>query len=170
MPDGDPASPYFSAKCIDNVVTVYNRTGHKDGRFMRGGVVLDRAAIQVKVRAGDPVVGWQKMKAICDVLDAVRSLSIVLGTTVGSQGNHTDGTIYTIPSVTRTSIIPMGREPGTRRRFFYAINCTLVCDLPVLAGDFGSDFGSDFQGGGGSAPPSGPDFGSDFSSDFNKAT
>lgn len=128
MPDGDPKSPTYSANCIDNVVCLYNRPSGKDGRLMRGGKVLDRFSVQIKVRATDPVGGWRQMAKICAFIDGVQNRSVQPANTKSNRGHQLDGTVYTIPSISRSGIIPMGMEPGTKRRFFYAVNCTMVCE------------------------------------------
>lgn len=109
MPDGDAVS--------DDCVAVYDIPGIKQGRQMEG-TVLERFAIQVKVRARNYMVGWQKMAAIVDALDDVYFADVQASTAYA----------YRVQAIMRGVPLSIGPEVGTKRRFLFTLNCNFTAD------------------------------------------
>jgi len=103
MPDGKDA--------IDNCGTLYDTTGTKDGRLM-SGVVPQHFGIQLRIRSLGNQAGYVKIEDLAAAMDGVRSVEFTL-----------DGEDYIIQNVSRTSsVIPLGIEGGTKRRYLFTIN------------------------------------------------
>lgn len=99
----------------DKCVCAYDTAASKDGRLMQGEVI-EHPGVMLHVRSTDYASGWAKAKAIEAELDTVIKRTVVGDT-------HT----YLIHSVRRpSSILPMGAEPGTRRREMFSINLLLT--------------------------------------------
>lgn len=96
----------------DNVGTIYDTTGLKDGRIMSSGEVLFHRGIQVRARALDYDIGLAKLVSVASLFEAVHNVEVVV-----------DSVTYTIKSITQTSdVLPLGVEEETKRRKFFSVN------------------------------------------------
>ena len=108
MPDGDQVQ--------NNVVTVYDILGLKEGRDMASGTVYERYGVQIKIRSLLYEDGWAQIQAVANYVDAMRQVLV----------NASSTQAFKIPSITRGIPISMGPEPGTKRRFLFSLNISFV--------------------------------------------
>lgn len=110
MPDDDG---------VDNRVSIYDTTGLLDQRLLMGPQ-MERMAAQIKVRAVNYAVGWERIRLITDALDAVITGDVTV-TDPELVGPEND--TWMVYGVQRTAPpIAMGIEPGTKRRHFFSLN------------------------------------------------
>ena len=103
MPDGDLIS--HDCACI------YDTTGVKDGRLMIGPTI-QHYGIQLMIRSEEYQDGWEKIDDICSALDAVVQIDLIY-----------NGETYRVHNISRSgSILPLGNEPNTKRRFLFTAN------------------------------------------------
>ncbi len=108
LPDVDAAK-----KVPANAVCLYDTTGHKHGRLMRTGEVLQHWGVQVKVRSSDYQVGWMKANKIAAEMDTTKRLAI-------DAGNY----LYLLHAISRGPVLAMGRDPNDQKRnHHFSINC-----------------------------------------------
>ena len=101
-----------SGKDKQEVVSIHNAVGLKDGRLMTGEEI-EHPGIQIRVRARAYATGYQKLSAIADELSNISQRLLVMSA-ISS---------YNISSVSRTSpVLPLGVEPETRCHLF-SLNC-----------------------------------------------
>jgi hypothetical protein len=97
----------------DQAIAVYDTNGLKDGRLMEGPTIR-HPGFQIRVRAMDYGVGWQKAQTIEAKLDTLSRVTV-----------QVDGEPYSIKVVSQTgSILVLGQEPEGRRRQGFTINGT----------------------------------------------
>jgi hypothetical protein len=102
----------------DDVVTVYDTDGLKDGRLMTGEVIQHHG-VQVRLRAGPKAYreGWKK-------LDEVRAF---LETVAGTLVSMTSPDGYRVRNVSQVgTITPLGYEDGSKRRVLFTANFLLT--------------------------------------------
>lgn len=91
---------------VDDVGTVFDTSGIKDGRLMEDGTIIHHYGIQVRVRSRDYEDGWDKLKQACDQLAAAYNV------TVGT---------WTVHNVSiQGSPMSIGVDGTKRRRLFVA--------------------------------------------------
>lgn len=100
----------------NNVITVYDTEGIKQGRVMIDGEVQDKAGVQIRIRAEGPVDGYVKGRAILNGFDKSVDRNTVI---VGSNQ-------YVINSMSRqTDVLSLGLEEGTGRLYLHTLNYTV---------------------------------------------
>jgi hypothetical protein len=116
--DNEPTDP-------DNVITVYNVMGQKNGRTQFDGEIQEYHGIQLRVRGATSSVMYTK----------ARALAIIIDQTILNNGITIAGTRYCVHNVSRQGdIIPIGKDASTpTKRSICTINClmvvrTLSCD------------------------------------------
>lgn len=121
MPDGEGVKA--------DVVCCYDEDGIKQGRLMGSGEVIERANVQILIRSTDYRTGHALMKALALYMDSIKRKGIDL-----------DGVGFFIPSITRSSMFPMGLdETQKKRRYMFSLNCDFqIKNLGVIA-DLPSD-------------------------------
>jgi hypothetical protein len=96
----------------DNIVTITDTEGSKDGRIMRTGEVIIHPGFQIRVRCTDYDLGYSKILAISSFLDSL--VNHIVSISIDSEVE-----ILTIVSVSKQSgIMPMGLESAGRRYHF----------------------------------------------------
>ena len=102
----------------DDVGTVYDTTGVKDGRLMSGQNIF-HYGVQIRIRCVVPSDGWTKAKSVRG------NLAVVRNETVTVEGNE-----YEIKNVSATTnIVSLGQEPGMKRRELFTINYLLTIKI-----------------------------------------
>ena len=102
----------------DDVGTVYDTTGVKDGRLMAGQNIF-HYGIQIRIRCVVYTEGYTKAKTVAANLSTLRSEEVVL-----------EGNTYQIKNAQATSaIIPLGNEPGSKRRELLTMNYLLTLKI-----------------------------------------
>lgn len=92
----------------DETITVYTTDGRDQGRIQQGER-QEMYGIQIRVRARDREVGWNKSM----------DLSAAIDLDIYDNDVTINGASYNIHSVIRTTaILPIGKEPGTKRDLF----------------------------------------------------
>jgi hypothetical protein len=95
----------------DNIVTITDTEGQKDGRIMYSGETIIHPACQIRTRATDYLTGYAKIRQIQQELDKVHNYT--------TQINNNTITIQTLTQ--QSTIMPMGIEPQGRR-YHWSIN------------------------------------------------
>lgn len=116
----EEAWPIFVARMpenLDNVISVFDTTGKKDGRYMRGGTVVERPGVLIGVRAQRYEIGYQKAKAIRDLIDATDHANVTI-----------DAVTYTVNSISRTTPIVSLGESEERKNQEFSLNL-----IPVIS-------------------------------------
>jgi hypothetical protein len=104
LPDGDDVQ--------DGAVAVIDTAPVKDGRIM-GGEPLFHYGVQILLRSFDYNTGYSKAISLAAVLAAVDDVEVEV---------ESDST-YALANVTQFSgVIPLGQEPGTKRRWLFSTN------------------------------------------------
>ena len=94
-----------------NAGAVYDTPGINDPRQMNGSWPIHHG-IQLKIRSQSHEVGYVKIEALASALDEIDHDSVII-----------NGVTYNIQNVSRTSsIIPLGLEEGTKRRYLFTLN------------------------------------------------
>ena len=102
----------------DNCGTVYDVPGRLDGSMNRTGAVVQHYGVQIKIRSISYNTGWRRIEDIALALDRMLDASITR-----------EGTNYIIYNAMRaTPVIPLGAEPGTKRRWLFTATFTLTMD------------------------------------------
>ena len=97
-----------------NAGAVYDTTGVNDMRSMTGEWP-QHPGIQLRIRSDNYETGYKKIEDIAHLLDEVANNTIKI-----------DDLEYKIQNVSRTSsIVSLGVESGTRRRFGFTVNFLL---------------------------------------------
>jgi len=103
-PDG-PRAP-------DDLVVVTDTTGTNDGRIARTGEIIDHPGVQIKTRSFTYEDGWDKIQSITSLLNAQGIVDVTL-----------NGGVYRLKNALQSgSILPMGVEEGTKRRYLFSVN------------------------------------------------
>lgn len=104
----------------DNVITVYDTVGVKQGRIMFNGEVLERYGIQVRVRSANHVDGYVKADTV----------KIALDKDVYRRKVQVDDTVYRLHAFTRPGApLSLGKQPETRRDLFTINPTVLIKDV-----------------------------------------
>lgn len=113
LPD-DPEETDTPVPVPDSAVCVYTTTALGDGRYMRTGERVEHPGFQVRVRSRSRASALAKANAIASKLDTVKRATVVVG-----------GSTYRLDAAHRQGgVIPMGQEPGDRRRWHFSVNGT----------------------------------------------
>ena len=96
---------------VDDIITVYDTTGKQDGRIMKTGENINHPGLQIAVRSMFYTSGHNKLTGIAKGFDSIKNVDVSVGT------NN-----YTILSVSRGTIIPVGQETSGRTRFLFTLN------------------------------------------------
>lgn len=87
----------------DNVITVFDTVGRRQGRMMIDGAVEEHHGFQIRVRSADDRTGAVKARTIADTIDKE----------VYRRWVTVDSTTYQVHSLDRSSdVISLGRERG----------------------------------------------------------
>lgn len=98
----EPASP-------DNVLTVYDTAGRSFDSSMVTGRRWALHGFQVRVRSATPAPGYVKACAVAVALDEQ----------INAAGVTLEGVTYCVADVDRTTdVIPLGKEPESKRSLF----------------------------------------------------
>ena len=101
----------------DNVITVYDAPGIKDGRSQIDGEVQEHHGIQVRVRAGKHGVGYTKARAIAIGLDE----SVQLNSVTISES------VYLVYAISRTSdVLALGKDHPTSNLNLFTLNAVVA--------------------------------------------
>ena len=122
-PDLDEQWPCFISSMPDDGVpdncgTVYDVPGRLDGSMNRTGAVVQHYGVQIKIRSIDYNTGWRRIEDIALALDQMLDASVVR--------KDTNYIIYN--AMRMTPVIPLGAEPGTKRRWLFTVTFTLTMD------------------------------------------
>lgn len=97
----------------DDVITMYDTAGRKQGRVMSNGELQETHGIQIRVRAANSVTGYAKARALAVAID-----QSVLRATVTMGASE-----YLVQAISRTGdVLILGKESPTSRRSVYTIN------------------------------------------------
>ena len=106
---------YFSQEpnSPDEVITIYDTTGIKNGRTMVDGEVHEHHGFQVRIRAGQYATGFTKARAIAIAMDeSVRNTTVTL-----------DASTYKVYSITRVSgPLSIGTDVPTSKNDLFTTN------------------------------------------------
>jgi hypothetical protein len=98
----------------DDVISVSDTTGVKDGRHMSGEVIV-HPGFQIRIRTAEEDDGQARGRLIANWMDTVDSLAVTIG-----------ATNYTIHAISRTGdLISIGQESESRRIGF-TLNGTMT--------------------------------------------
>lgn len=112
--------PDDKADFSQDAVCFYDQDGPKEVKQMNGSIV-ERPHVLIQVRAANYGDGYKKAVAIKRIVDSYVSVF-----------TSVDNTYYLIENAKRTStIIPMGQDIGTKRRFLFALNYELLISDPT---------------------------------------
>ena len=101
----------------DNVMTINDTDGKRDGRVMPTGEVVEHPGIQIEVRSGTRGVGFTKTKAVATLLDEE----------VYNETVTINGTTYNITNVSRSGgVLSIGKETPTSKRVLFTVNATVT--------------------------------------------
>lgn len=101
----------------DDVITIYDTTGIKQGRAHTSGEVFMHYGIQIAIRSADYDTGYVKAKSIATILDE----------TVKYAGVTIDSSVYSIPAISRRgSIISLGQQDSVSERNVFTINALVA--------------------------------------------
>jgi len=101
-----------STTVLDNVGTIFDTVGIKDGRLLSGLNVF-HYGIQIRIRSRSFGDGWTKAEAVADLLDSVNGASVTMSSSVS----------FSLTNVSQTSpILPLGLEEGSKRLSLFVIN------------------------------------------------
>jgi hypothetical protein len=92
-----------------------------DGRLMGTGEVIEHYGIQLKIRSSDYLTGWQKIRQLVLYLRAINNNHVVIGDTTFVLHNLSQ----------TTSIVCLGNEAESKRRFLFTVN--YVCTIKQVA-------------------------------------
>ncbi len=105
MPEDEKAGLPVNAGCV------YDTAGVKDGRDMKTGQHLFHEGIQIKVRSGNYIDGFSRLKSLVAFLETVVNEIIII-----------DSNIFTILNISQTSsIVSLGRD-DVRRNDMFTVN------------------------------------------------
>lgn len=113
LPDGD--SVPADALCV------FDLPGIVEPRTM-DGVTVERAGVQIKLRATDYSIGFNQMLAISAKLDGALRLGLNAG-----------GLYFLLNSIRRGTVLPWGLEQGTKRRWLFSLNADFIFSQYVAA-------------------------------------
>jgi len=103
MPDGDDVEV--------NCGSIYDTVGILDGK-LSNGEVIQHPGIQLRIRSDNYEIGFAKIEAIALALDDVSWDTV-----------EVNAIAYLLQNISRTtSIVPLGSERGTKRRFIFTTN------------------------------------------------
>lgn len=95
------------------------------------GMAAERFHVQLRCRSYDPNAGWTRMSDVANAMDGAKNMSGTLR-----------GVPYFVPAVRRSSVTPVGIEPGTKRRFMHTLAMDFVCFEGQAAMDLGNSLPS----------------------------
>lgn len=98
----------------DNVITIYDTQGKKNGRTHVDGEVQEHHGFQMRVRSADSKTGYTKARAVY----------IIMSQTVFRDCLTIEGSVYRVQSITLTTdVVPIGKDASTpTKRSLYTIN------------------------------------------------
>uniref|UniRef100_A0A6M3K286 Tail protein n=1 Tax=viral metagenome TaxID=1070528 RepID=A0A6M3K286_9ZZZZ len=100
----------------DDTACVYDTTGIKDGRIMRGGDTVQHFGIMVMVRSVEYSDGFLKAESVRVALDEIDHVSVTI-----------DVAEYSIDNASSAGpVIALGNEEGTGRRKLFTVNALLT--------------------------------------------
>lgn len=92
----------------DDAFALYDSRGRSDGRYLNEGDTLEHPGVQLRVRSLSYSRGYEKIKALASILDAVKRVAIYDGTT-----------LFQLNSITRTTeLLSLGADKSEHRRQF----------------------------------------------------
>jgi len=113
----------LESEAPDDCIVVYDTVGIKDGRLM-DGTQIRHPGIQVMVRSKDGPDGWHKLNEIATAFKSVNRRSVAMPSDVDEYPLSVN---YVIDNLSETAPpIPIGTEPGTKRRMKFVLNCGMT--------------------------------------------
>jgi hypothetical protein len=100
-----------SPQVRDSIITVTDTEGNRDGRIMATGETVIHPGCQIRVRATEYTIGYNKLKQIQTVLDKLHNYMTKIGSTIVQM--------QTISQ--QGGIMPMGLDQ-TGRRYHFSLN------------------------------------------------
>ena len=104
----------------DDAIMLRDSIGNKDGRLMGGSTIIHEGGTIV-VRSKEYANGWDEMNDIAVACDSILNEDISISS----------GEIYRIHAVSRFPIMPLGVEPGTKRRWMFEMR--IAASLSLLS-------------------------------------
>jgi hypothetical protein len=100
----------------DNILTVFDTEGVKQGRIMLGGMTVKHPGFQVQIRCNDYLIGWDKANAVMVSLsEKVENKTVVI-----------IGNTYIIYAISITSgPISLGKNVTESKRYIFTVNGTV---------------------------------------------
>ena len=102
----------------DNAVMIRDSLGNKDGRLQAGETII-HTGCTVVVRSKDYDDGWEKINDIAVEFDSISNEDV----------SYSSGEIYRLHSISRLPIMPLGVEPGTKRRWMFEMRINVTMSL-----------------------------------------
>ena len=100
----------------DNVITVYDTAGVKQGRQQIDGLVVLAYGLQLRVRSNDAQVAWKKIEDIGIGLD--EDIQLTSTTVTDPEGYGTATQTYTVYNISRASgPFPLSDTSSDRKLF-----------------------------------------------------
>lgn len=113
-----PITVGSEAPTPDDVITSYDQAWIEDGRSMIDGETFHHYGCQLRVRSLSRTTGFAKAVELHRALDQ----------DVYDELVTIDGVQYLVHSVSGTSVLALGTEGGTSRRWLFTVNCNFVAD------------------------------------------
>ncbi len=114
--DQEPDAP-------DNVITVTDSAGIRQGRFMADGEVQEKHGFQIRIRSNDHYEGYEKSRDIAVALDESVNLTTV---SVGDDAG-TGSDSYLIQCISgRGSILRLGKDTPRTKLNLFTINALVT--------------------------------------------
>jgi hypothetical protein len=102
----------------DNAVMIRDSIGDKDGRLMEGETIIHMGGTVV-VRGKEYEDGWNKINDIAVEFDNIHDEDVT----------YSSGVIYTLHAISRHPVMPLGVEPGTKRRWLFEMRINVSMSL-----------------------------------------
>lgn len=102
----------------DNVISIFDTNGRKQGRIMSSGRTIIHPGIQIVVRASESDDSFSHSYYIAELLDQIQMTTVTVNSVV-----------VVLNAFTRGPILTMGKEPGNRQRTLFSQNGTLAFQI-----------------------------------------
>lgn len=117
-----------------NVIALFDEEGVKQGKLQRTSEVIERFSVQILVRSPDYSVGWTKLRAIAEHLDAVSRIGI-----------DTGSVLYFIPNIVRGTVLSVGQDTNSKKpRHLFSLNTNLICAQSAPYEEWAAEIGAPY--------------------------